>query len=167
MYENVMYWWTRRFRLTFRIYLTWVFTLRSVQQKGKGLILHTDVETVKQGLTSWLSFLMSNFEVVTFTLVSWVRCCAGMHRFLTFAIFLTFTMEIRKKIYMVMTRKCHNYTLQRPRHLEAEINTSNSPFACIFNATSNSRSEIAQLDSSSCMHKKFKAVYNFENITSI
>ena len=25
-------------------------------------------------LTSWLSFVMSNCEFVTFTLVSWVRC---------------------------------------------------------------------------------------------
>ena len=27
-----------------------------------------------KGLTSWLSFVMSNFEFVTFLLVSWVRC---------------------------------------------------------------------------------------------
>ena len=27
-----------------------------------------------KGLTSWLSFVMSNCEVVTFQLVSWVRC---------------------------------------------------------------------------------------------
>ena len=29
-----------------------------------------------KGLTSWLSFVMSNYEVVTFPLVSWVRCGA-------------------------------------------------------------------------------------------
>ena len=29
-----------------------------------------------KGLTSWLSFVMSNCEVVTFQLVSWARCCA-------------------------------------------------------------------------------------------
>ena len=29
-----------------------------------------------KGLTSWLSFVMSNCEVVTFTLVSWVTCDA-------------------------------------------------------------------------------------------
>ena len=29
-----------------------------------------------KGLTSWLSFVMSNYEVVTFQLVSWVRCGA-------------------------------------------------------------------------------------------
>ena len=27
-----------------------------------------------KGLTSWLSFVVSNFEFVTFPLVSWVRC---------------------------------------------------------------------------------------------
>ena len=31
---------------------------------------------VLKGLTSWLSFVMSNCEVVTFPLVSWVRCGA-------------------------------------------------------------------------------------------
>ena len=29
-----------------------------------------------KGLTSWGSFVMSNCEVVTFSLVSWVRCGA-------------------------------------------------------------------------------------------
>ena len=29
-----------------------------------------------KGLTSWLSFVMSNCEVVTFPLVSWVSCGA-------------------------------------------------------------------------------------------
>ena len=29
-----------------------------------------------KGLTSWLSFVMSNCEVVTFPLVSWARCGA-------------------------------------------------------------------------------------------
>ena len=28
----------------------------------------------EKGLTSWLSFVMSNCELVTFPLVSWVRC---------------------------------------------------------------------------------------------
>ena len=27
-----------------------------------------------KGLTSWLSFVASNYEFVTFPLVSWVRC---------------------------------------------------------------------------------------------
>ena len=43
-----------------------------------------------KGLTSWLSFVMSNCDVVTFPLVSWVRCGAWLYRFLIFALFLTF-----------------------------------------------------------------------------
>ena len=31
---------------------------------------------VGKGLTYWLSFVMSNCEIVTFSLVSWVRCGA-------------------------------------------------------------------------------------------
>ena len=43
-----------------------------------------------KGLTSWLSFVISYCEVVTFPLVSWVRCGAWLYRFLIFALFLTF-----------------------------------------------------------------------------
>ena len=32
--------------------------------------------TTGKGLTSWLSFVMSNCDVVTFVLVSWVSCGA-------------------------------------------------------------------------------------------
>ena len=44
----------------------------------------------KDWLTSWLSFVMSNCEFVTFLLVSWVRCGTWLHRFLIFALFITF-----------------------------------------------------------------------------
>ena len=47
-----------------------------------------------KGLTSWLLFVMSNCEVVTFPLVSWVRCGARLYRFLIFALFLTFMQSI-------------------------------------------------------------------------
>ena len=30
--------------------------------------------SVGKGLTSWLSFMVSSFELVTILLVSWVRC---------------------------------------------------------------------------------------------
>ena len=40
-------------------------------------------------LTSWLSFVMSNCDVVTFTLVFWVWCRAWLYRFLILALFLT------------------------------------------------------------------------------
>ena len=38
------------------------------------LIIVTLWSSAGKGLTSWLSFVMSNFEFVTFPLVSWVRC---------------------------------------------------------------------------------------------
>ena len=47
------------------------------------------------GLTSWLSFVMSNCKVVTFALVSLVSRGASLYRFLIFALFLTLRM-IRK-----------------------------------------------------------------------
>ena len=34
------------------------------------------VSPAGRGLASWLSFVMSNCDVVTFPLVSWVRCGA-------------------------------------------------------------------------------------------
>ena len=37
-----------------------------------------------KGLTSWLSFVMFNYDVVTFPLVSWVRCGTRLYRFLIF-----------------------------------------------------------------------------------
>ena len=43
-----------------------------------------------KGLTSWLSFVVSNCEFVTFPLVSWVRCGTWLYRFLIFAPLLTF-----------------------------------------------------------------------------
>ena len=42
-----------------------------------------------KGLTSWLSFVMTNCEVVTFLLVFWVRCGSLLYWFLIFALFLT------------------------------------------------------------------------------
>ena len=41
--------------------------------------------TAGKGLTSWLSFVVSNCEFVTFPLVSWVRCGTWLYRFLIFA----------------------------------------------------------------------------------
>ena len=38
-----------------------------------------------KGLTSWLSYVMSYYEFVTFPLVSWVRCGTLMYRFLILA----------------------------------------------------------------------------------
>ena len=42
-----------------------------------------------KGLISWLSFMVSNCEFVTFPLVSWVRCGTWLYWFLIFASLLT------------------------------------------------------------------------------
>ena len=42
-----------------------------------------------KGLTSWLSFVVSYCEFVTFPLVSWVRCGTWLYWFLIFASLLT------------------------------------------------------------------------------
>ena len=42
-----------------------------------------------KGLASWLSFVMSNCDVVTLPSVFLVRCGALLYRFLIFALFLT------------------------------------------------------------------------------
>ena len=43
----------------------------------------------RKGLTSWLSFVVSYCEFVTFPLVSWVGCGTLLYRFLIFAPLLT------------------------------------------------------------------------------
>ena len=53
------------------------------------LFIHALWSPAGKGLTSWLSFVMSNCEVVTFSLVSWVRCGAWFRRFLIFALCIT------------------------------------------------------------------------------
>ena len=45
-----------------------------------------------KGLASWLSFVMSNCNVVTFPLVSWVRCGVWLYLFLIFSLFLTYVL---------------------------------------------------------------------------
>ena len=48
-----------------------------------------------KGLSSWLSFVMSNCEFVTFPLVSWVRCGTWLYRFLIFAPLLTLSPPVK------------------------------------------------------------------------
>ena len=51
-------------------------------------------------LSSWLSFVVSNCEFVSFPLVFWVRCGTWMYRFLIFAPLLTLNV-VYKCIYIV------------------------------------------------------------------
>ena len=54
-----------------------------------------------KGLTSWLSFVVSNCECVTFLLVSWVRCGTELYRFLIFAPLLTFTLRDKHILFQI------------------------------------------------------------------
>ena len=56
-----------------------------------------------KGLTSWLSFMVSNCEFVTFPLVSWVGCGTWLYRLLIFAPLLTL---IKAQKY-----SCHLYVI--------------------------------------------------------
>ena len=62
-----------------------------------------------KGLTSWLSFVVSNCEFVTFPLVSWVRCGTLLYRFLIFAPLLT----LSRKNYRPHNMKIHNMILKK------------------------------------------------------
>ena len=52
----------------------------------------------RKGLTSWLSFVMSNCEAVTFPFVSWVRCGAWLYRFLSVDINAIFMRSLKANI---------------------------------------------------------------------
>ena len=49
-------------------------------------------------LTLWFLFVMSHCVVVTFLLVSWVRCGARLYCFLIFAIFLSLNVGASVKL---------------------------------------------------------------------
>ena len=57
-----------------------------------------------KGLTSWLSFVKSNCEVVTFPLVSLVRCGASLYRILMFSLFLT----LQQQNYRLIPESIHS-----------------------------------------------------------
>ena len=64
------------------------------------------------GLTSWLSFVVSYCEFVTFPLVSWLRCGTWLYRFLIFAPLLTFQSSFRGSeswllCYYCLTDDCY------------------------------------------------------------
>ena len=70
-----------------------------------------------KGLTSWLTFVMSNFELVTFPLLYWVRCGTWLYRFLIFALILTLA-----RILTEFTRK-KVYSLETMENRSSEMNT--------------------------------------------
>ena len=72
-----------------------------------------------KGLTSWLSFVVSNCEFVTFPLVSWVRCGTWLYWFLIFAPLLTLNQN-------------HHRSLGQPARvkIEEESKVANGDWVC-------------------------------------
>ena len=70
--------------------LLYVFVLSCVCYVFVCVCLYVLWSHAGKGLTSWLSFVVSNCEFVTFPLVSWVRRSTSLYRFLIFAPLLTF-----------------------------------------------------------------------------
>ena len=72
-----------------------------------GMFVYALWSPVGKGLTSWLSFVMSNCNVVTFPLVSWVRCGAWLYQFQIFALrIITFSEVYRnwsQQLFCYMT----------------------------------------------------------------
>ena len=70
------------FQLDDLIFMFWDFSILMQASLGEVCLLclcmHLFIVALwspaGKGLTSWLSFVMSNCEFVTFPLVSWVRC---------------------------------------------------------------------------------------------
>ena len=86
------------------------------------------------------SFVMPNCELVTFSLVSWVRCGAWLYRFLIFALFLSFSLLLYSNKPCHFT-KCHNYdhlvtiwsyVIKREREVEEREGEREKKF-CVLN----------------------------------
>ena len=58
------------------VLLLWIFVLLCLLCFRARLFFDGLWSPAWKGLTSWLSFVMSNSEFVTFPLISWVRCGA-------------------------------------------------------------------------------------------
>ena len=74
------------------------------------------VATCWERLNSWLSFVVSNCEFVTFALVSWVRCGTWLYRFLIFAPLITLSHPVkyfidRSKAVLLLWIICVIYVL--------------------------------------------------------
>ena len=65
-YCNLKNWTPVTFKLFFSVFFVLCFRAR--------LFIDALLSLAWKGLTSWLSFVMSKCEVITFQLVSWARC---------------------------------------------------------------------------------------------
>ena len=56
-----------------------------------------------KGLISWLLFVVSYCEFVTFPMVSWVSCGTSLYRILIFAPLLTFIHRLKRSVLDILT----------------------------------------------------------------
>ena len=76
-------------------------------------------------MTSWHSFVVSNCELVTFPLVSWVRCGTWLYRFLIFAPLLTLVI-LHAGLYRMFFRLQCCFFLSKSIHFTKKFRVSNS-----------------------------------------
>ena len=65
---------TDPFKAVLLLWIIHVISVLCLLCFGARLLIVALWSSAGKGLTSWLSFVMSNCEFVTFPLVSWVRC---------------------------------------------------------------------------------------------
>ena len=87
-YPSVKYF-TDRSKAVLLLWIFYVFSVLCLLCLCARLFICGLWSPAAKGLTSWLSFVVSYCEFVTFTLVSWVRCGTWLYCFLIFASLLT------------------------------------------------------------------------------
>ena len=65
---------TDRSKAVLLFWIFYVFSVLCLLCLCAHLFIRAFRSTAGKGLTSWLSFVVSNYEFVTFPVVSWVRC---------------------------------------------------------------------------------------------
>ena len=85
----------------------WLKFSTNEMNRSTNFIFDVNMVTCWERLTSWLSFVVSNCEFITFPLVSWVRCGTWLYRFLIFEPLLT----------LINIRFCQRYIMQIQKFL--------------------------------------------------
>ena len=91
--SKIFYW---PFQTVLLLWIFYVFSVLCLLCLCTRLFICALWSSAGKELASWLSFVVSNCEFVTFPLVFWVRCGTWLYRFLIFAPLLTF--KIHKNI---------------------------------------------------------------------
>ena len=86
---------TDRSKAVLRLWIFYVFSVICLLCLYARLFIYALWSSAGKELTSWLLFVVSHCEIVTFPLVSWVRCGTWLYHFLIFAPLLTLTKQWR------------------------------------------------------------------------